>query len=72
MEQNSPVRYVYRTFRDEETSLYGVSCYDNDGNVLKSIDKIGEKAVTEEFCRVLNKYEVYPCHFEDLYENYFG
>lgn len=72
MGQNSPVRFVYRMFRDEETFLYGVSCYDEDGNVLKSIDNIGEKSVTEEFCRVLNEYEVYPCHFEELYYDYFG
>ncbi len=72
MGQNSPVGYVYTMFRDDETSLYGVNCSDEDGNVLKSIDNIGEKSVTEEFCRVLNEHEVYPCHFEELYDYYFG
>ncbi len=72
MEQDSPVRYIYRMFRDDKTSLYGVNCCDEDGKILKSIDNIGEKSVTEEFCRVLNEYEVYPCHFEDLYNDYFG
>lgn len=72
MEQSSPVRHVYIVFRNEDTSLYGVSCLDEDANVLKSIDNIGEKSVTEEFCRMLNEYEIYPCHFEDLYDDYFG
>ena len=72
MGQNSPVRFVYRMFRNDETSLYGVSCLDKDGKILKAIDSIGEKSVTEEFCRMLNEYEIYPCHFDDLYDDYFG
>lgn len=72
MMRNPTWTFIYRVFKDEKTCLYGIRCFDRDGKELKSIDNIGEKSTVEAFCRMLNENEVYPSHFDEIYDDYFG
>lgn len=52
---------------------YGISCFDESFNIVKTIDNISEdREVVEKFCNMLNSEGIEPCHFEEIYDDYFG
>lgn len=64
--------FIYIAVPDEDCVFYSVCCYDENGTKIKEIDKVGEKEVTENFCEFLNNGKVHPCHFEEVFDDYFG
>lgn len=72
MNENRKFNYVYTVIPDNTGDLYSVCCRDKNGTNVKVICAVGEKDEAEKFCDFLNKGQVYPCHFEDMYEDYFG
>ncbi len=71
MDEKFDFNYVYTVLPDDIGDLYSICCCDENGIKIKIIDTVGEKDEAEEFCKFLNEGQVYPCHFEDLYEDYF-
>ncbi len=52
---------------------YGISCFDEISNKITSVEDISEdKNAVEAFCDMLNATNVEPCHFEEIYDDYFG
>lgn len=65
--------FVYSVFYTVETQMYGISCSDEKGNKVGSIDDIAEQMnIVDEFCAMLNSAQIHPYHFCDVYEDYFG
>lgn len=72
MNENHNFNFVYTVIPDDNDELYSVCCLDEKGIKIKVIDAVGKKEEAEEFCNFLNEGKVYPCHFENIYEDYFG
>ncbi len=65
--------FGYKVFYNEKTSMYGICSEDEYKNKNEVIEDItDDKDVVEEFCEMLNSAEVHPCHFYDVYEDFFG
>ena len=65
--------FHYSVFYTDKTLMYGILCSDENENIIDRIDDITQEAdVVDDFCRMLNSAEVHPCHFYDVYEDFFG
>ncbi len=66
-------KFEYKIFYTDATLMYGICCFDESGCRVSVIDDITEnRFVAEDFCQMLNSEKIYPCHFYDVYEDYFG
>lgn len=72
MEQKYEVRFVYVAVPGNCSDFYSVCCRDEQGNTINSITDVGTKEEAEAFALFLNEGEIHPCHFEDVFEDYFG
>ncbi len=72
MNEKHNFNFVYAVIPDDNGTFYSVCCCDENGRKIKTIDAVGEKEVTEKFCKFLNEGKVHPCHFEDIFDDYFG
>ncbi len=65
--------FSYSVFYTDETQMYGIACSDEEGRIVDSIGDISrEQVAVDDFCCMLNSAEIHPCHFYDVYEDYFG
>ena len=72
MNRNHKFNFVYAVIPDDNSTLYSVCCYDENEKAITIIDKIGTRETAVKFCNFLNEGKVHPCHFEDIFEDYFG
>ncbi len=72
MRHKSADGFIYKISDKSNGLLYSVSCFDGNGNVVATICDVGEKKAAEDFCRMLNEGKVHPCHFHEIYDDYFG
>lgn len=73
MSERENYSFKYEVFYNHKTMMYGICCVDEKGIKTEEIDDITyNRGVIEMFCDMLNSEKIYPCHFYDVYEDFFG
>ncbi len=53
--------------------FYGIACFDEFSKKVTAVEDISDdRGAVEAFCEMLNATGVEPCHFEEIYDDYFG